>query len=162
MIDTEKLRDFANRKDWTSLYAMLDDARGAAVSRDDVRSEVHWRIAALEGQQRFSEALDLLRRNATIYNSQSYVQHQSARLLLQLGRDQDALDELSKAPFEAEMMSHYGLAIDAKFFYVYLLARHGDPSAKAIIPSISDDYQYITKNGEFITKPDIVALMKAF
>ncbi len=162
MIDTEKFRDLANGKDWTSLYAMLDDARSTAVSRDDVRSEVHWRIAALERQQRYGEALDLLRSNTAIYNSQSYVRHQSARLLLQLGRDKDALDELSKAPFEAEMTSYYGLAMDAKFCYFYLLAKHSDPLLKARLSEIPEDYQYITKNGEFITKPDIAALLKAF
>ena len=162
MIDTESFRDLAARKDWASLYAMLDDARGTAVSRDDVRSELHWRVAALEQQQRYGEALDPLRSNANIYDSQSYVQHQSARLLLRLGRDKEALSELSKAPFDAEMTSHYSLAVDAKFFYFYLLAKNGDASVETRLPEIPDDYQYITKNGQFITKPDILALLKDF
>ncbi len=162
MIDTESFKDLANRKDWASLTAMLDDARRTAVSRDDVRSELHWRVAALERQQRYGEALDFLRSNANIYNSQSYVQHQSARLLLLLGRDKEALNELSKAPFDTEMTSHYGLAIDAKFFYFYLLAKNGDTSVEARLSEIPDDYQYVTKNGQFITKPDITAMLKGF
>ncbi len=162
MIDAENFKDLADRKDWASLYAMLDDARGTAASRDDVRSELHWRVAAFERQQRYGEALDLLRSNASIYDSQSYVQHQSARLLLRLDRDKEALSELSKAPFDAEITSHHSLALDAKFFYFYLLAKNGDASVKARLPEIPDDYQYITKSGQFITKPDIAALLKGF
>ena len=160
MIDTDRFKYLADRRDWPQLYAMLDDACSKATSRDDVRSEAHWRVAALERQQRYSEALDLLRSNANIYNSQSYVQHQSARLLLRLGHEKEALDALSKAPFDSEMKSFYGLAIDAKFLYVYLLAKHGDRSAEMRLPEIPDDYQYVTKNGEFIAKSDIVAVLK--
>ena len=160
MIDTDRFKDLANRGDWTSLYAMLDEARGTAVFREDVRSEVHWRIAALERQQRHGEALNLLRGNAAIYDCRCYVQHKSARLLLRLGRDQEALHELSKAPFEAEMTPFYGLAIDAKFFYLYLLAKQGDPAVKKRLSDIPDDYRHVTMDRDFLTKPDIMALLK--
>ena len=160
MIDTDRFKDLADREDWTSLYAMLDEARGMAASREDVRSEIHWRVAALERQQRHGEVLDLLRSNANIYDFLCYVQHKSCRLLLRLGRDQEALHELSKAPFKMEMTSFYGLAIDATFFYLYLLAKQGDPSVNERLSEIPDDYQHITMDREFLGKPDIVALLK--
>ena len=160
MIDTERFKDLAARGDWTSLYAMLDEARGTAASREDVRSEVHWRLAPRERQQRHGDAFDLLRSKADIYDCRCYVQHKSARLLLCLGRDPEALHELSKAPFEAEMTSFYGLAIDAKFFYLYLLAKRCDPSVKERLSEIPDDYQHITMDREFLTKPDIMALLE--
>jgi hypothetical protein len=40
-----------------------------------------------------------------------------------------------------------GLAIDAKFFYFYLLAKSGDQSVKSRLSEIPDDY------------PDIAALL---
>lgn len=159
MIDFEKFKVLVQHEDWESVYAMLDEARDNAASTDDVRDEIHWRSFALEGQRRYEEAIDLLRKNADVFNSQSSVQHELACLLLKLGRDQEALDELSKAPFEAEMKSFYGLAIDAKFFYLYLLAKTGDQSVRGRLSEIPDDYRHITMDGKFLTKPDIVAAL---
>ena len=58
------------------------------------------------------------------------------------------------------MTSFYGLAIDAKFFYLYLLAKRCDPSVKERLSEIPDDYQHITMDREFLTKPDIMALLE--
>ena len=160
MIDSKKFEDFARSEEWEALYAMLDDARDNAATADDIGSELHWRIAALKRQERYQDALDLLREKARAYNSQSLAQHQFARVLLKLGRDQEAVDELSKAPFEAEMTSFYGLATDAKFLYLYLLAKQGDPSVRERLNEIPDDYEYVTTDVEFLTKADIVALLE--
>ncbi len=66
---------------------------------------------------------------------------------------------MKQAPFEEEMEDFYGLAIDAKFLYFYLLARSGDRSIKDRLSEIPDDYRHITMDGKFLTKPDILALL---
>ncbi len=83
-----------------------------------------------------------------------------ARILNKLGRDREALDELRSAPIEEEMEEYYGLAIDAKFFYLYLLAKSGDLSVRDRLAEIPDDYRHITMGGKFLTKADIVSFLK--
>lgn len=160
MIDADKFKSLADRGDWISLYAMLDDAHDSATSREDVASAVHWRIAALERQRRNSEALQFLKENAGAYSTRSLVQHKIARLLVSLGREQEALEELSNAPFDAEMESFYALAMDAKFFYVYLLARNDAPSIHDRLSEIPDDYQYLNRDGTILTKADIASIAR--
>lgn len=160
MIDFDKFNELARREDWHALHAMLDDARARAITADDVRREVYWRVAALRQQGHYQEAFDLLREKEHTSNSKCRMHHGLARLLLKLGRDQEAIDELSKAPFEAEMTSFYGLATDAKFLYLYLLAKQGDSSVRGRLNEIPGDYEYVTTDVEFLTKADIVALLK--
>lgn len=157
MADVTQLQAFMKNGDWTAAYALLDDARNGAVTSEDRRREVYWRATAFELQRRYDEALDLLRKNANLFNSQSLVQLELARILVKLGRDQEALDELGIAPIEEEMEKFYGLAIDAKFFYFYLLAKSGDRSVQDRLSEIPDDYRHIAIGGKFLTKPDIVA-----
>jgi hypothetical protein len=57
------------------------------------------------------------------------------------------------------MEDFYGLAIDAKFFYFYILAKNGDKSIANRLPEIPDDYRHITKDGKFLTKTDIAAIL---
>lgn len=158
--DIIQLQALIRSKDWTSAHAMLDDARNRAFTSEDIRREAYWRVAALEGEQRYEEALELLRKNANLFNSQSLVHLDLARYLDKVGRSQEALDELKKAPIEEEMKDYYGLAIDAKFFYFYLLAKSGDTSVKERLAEIPDDYRHIAMGGQFLTKADIVALLK--
>lgn len=162
MRDTDiwQLQTLMRSKDWVSVYAMLDEARDRAVNQDDVQREAYWRLIALEGEERFEEAIEFLRRNANLFNSQSLVHLNSARYLDKLGQTKKALDELKKAPMEEEMEAYYGLAIDAKFFYFYLLAKSGDMSVKDRLSEIPDDYRHITMGGKFLTKADIAALLK--
>lgn len=159
MIDFYQFRRLADSKDWASVHAMLDEARDRAITDDDIRSEAHWRVVALTREQRYDDALDLLSKNAHLFNSQSLVHHKAACILDKLGRNEEALEELKKAPIEEEMESYYGLAIDAKFFYFYLLAKSGDPSVKERLSEIPDDYRHITMGGTFLTKTDIVSLL---
>jgi tetratricopeptide (TPR) repeat protein len=159
MADITQLQQLMKSEDWATVYTMLDEARSRAVTREDFSREVYWRVVALNRQLRYKEALELLRENANLFNSQSLVQHELACILIKLGRDLEALDELSKAPIEEEMDSFYGLAIDAKFFYFYLLAKSGDTSVKNRLDEIPDDYRHITMDGKFLTKPDIAALL---
>jgi hypothetical protein len=158
--DIMQLQALMRSRDWVSVYAILDDARTRAITTEDIVREIHWRATALKGEQRYSEALDLLRKNAGLFNSQSLVRHEMARILVKIGRDQDAIDELKRTPIEEEMEDFYGLAIDAKFFYLYLLAKGGDPSVKDRLSEIPDDYRYIAIGGTFLTKPDIISLLK--
>jgi tetratricopeptide (TPR) repeat protein len=159
MINFDQFQTRVRSGNWISVYEMLDEARNGAITNDDIMDEAFWRVVALTRQQRYEEALDFLRKNAKLFNSQSLVQHKIACILIRLGRDQDALNELSKAPVEEEMQRFYALAIDAKFFYYYLLAKNGDPSVKRRLDEIPDDYRHITAGGKFLTKPDIVALL---
>ena len=158
--DITKLQAFMRNGNWGSVYDILDDARKRAISPEDVKREVYWRAMALEGQQRYEEALELLQKNTNLFNCQSLVYHELACILVKLGLNQDALTEIEKAPIEEEMESFYGLAIDAKFFYFYLLAKSGDTSIKERLSEIPDDYHYIAMGGTFLTKADIVSLLK--
>src|SRR5579862_9173577 len=115
--EIEKLRILVRSKDWSAVHDLLDDAQRRAATREDKCDEVYWRAVALEDEQRYGDAISLLRKNRDLFYSQTLAHHKIARCLIKLGRDQEALDELSQAPIEAEMQSHYGLAIDAKFFY---------------------------------------------
>ena len=72
--------------------------------------------------------------------------------LLTLGHDQAAVDELGGEPFEAEMSWFYGLAIDAKSFYLYLLAKQGDPSVRIAWAKFPMHYRHITMDGTFLAK----------
>lgn len=159
MINFDRFKALARAGNWASIYAMLDEARDNATSHDDIMDEAYWRAVALTKQQRYEEALEFLHRNTILFNCQSLVQHRIAEILVTLGRLQEALEELRRAPVEEEMDSFYGLAIDAKFFYFYLLAKGGDTSIKNRLNEIPDDYRHITKDGKFLTKPDIVALL---
>jgi thioredoxin-like negative regulator of GroEL len=157
--DITQLQALMRSKDWDAVYAMLDDAGSRAVTQEDMRREVYWRATAFEGEQRYDEALELLQKNADLFDCQCLVHLQLACILIKLGRDQDALDELRKAPIEAEMEDYYGLAIDAKFLYFYLLAKIGDPSVKDRLAEIPDDYRHITSGGKFLTKTDISSFL---
>ncbi|MGP0057850.1 MAG: tetratricopeptide repeat protein [Beijerinckiaceae bacterium] len=157
--DTMQLQALMRSGDWDSVYSMLDDARNRAVTQEDIRQLAYWRSVALTREQRYDEALELLRESADLFNSQSLVQHELACILVTQGRDREALDELKKAPVEEEMEKHYGLAIDAKFFYFYLLAKSGDTSVKERLSEIPDDYRHIAMDGTFLTKTDIVSLL---
>ena len=160
MIDFNKFQRLVRSEDWASVYAVLDDARNNAVNDDEIKDETYWRAVALRRELRYDEALELLRNNANLFNSQSLVHHELACILIELGRDREALDELKKAPIEEEMENYYGLAIDAKFFYFYLLAKSGDPSVKDRLAEIPDDYRHITMGGTFLTKADIASFLK--
>lgn len=158
--DIMLLQGLMRNKDWDAVYAMLDDARDKAVTTEDIGSEVYWRVNALAGEQRYDEALQLLQKKASLFNCQCLVHKQRAQMLMKLGRDQEALDELRKAPIDAEMEDYYGLAIDTKFFYLYLLAKRGDASVKGRLAEIPDDYRHITMDGKFLTKADIASFLK--
>jgi thioredoxin-like negative regulator of GroEL len=160
MPEIMQLQTLMQGNDWASVYAMLDAARNQAVTREDLGSEVYWRSTALTKEQRYDEAIELLRNNANLFNSQSLVHHELACILIELGCEREALDELKKAPIEEEMEDYYGLAIDAKFFYFYLLAKSGDTSVKARFAEIPDDYRHIAMGGKFLTKADIMAFLK--
>ena len=157
--EIQELQALMRRKDWSSVHAFLDAARDRAFSPDDLRSEAYWRISALAGEQRYEEAIELLRKSADLFSCQSLVRHNLARFLSKLGRDREALDELKDAPIEEEMEAFHALAIDAKFFYLYLLAKTGDASVRSGLSAIPDDYRHITLGGKFLTKADIVALL---
>lgn len=158
--DITKLQSLMRSNDWASVYAMLDDARNRAVSSEDIRREAYWRVAALRGEQRYEEALQLLRKSAGLFNSQCLVHLDLAYILIKLGRDKEALHELSSAPIEEEMEEYYGLAIDTKFLYFYLLAKSGNSSVKDRLAEIPDDYRHITMGGKFLTKADIASFLK--
>lgn len=148
------------KQDWNSAHALLDEVRDNATTKDEMKDEVYWRARALGRAHRYDEALELLRNSASLFNSQCLVHQQRARMLLKLGRDREALDELREAPIEEEMADHYGLAIDAKFFYLYLLAKSGDPSVRVRLSEIPDDYRHITMDGKLLTKADIAAFLR--
>lgn len=147
-------------RDWEAVYSILDNARNNAATTEDIASEVYWRLNALAGEQRYEEALRLLQNRASLFNCQCLVHKQRAQILMKLGRDQEALAELSKAPIEREMGDYYGLAIDAKFLYLYLLAKGADSSVKDRLCEIPDDYRHITLGGKFLTKADIVSFLR--
>jgi tetratricopeptide (TPR) repeat protein len=159
MADIEKLQVFLRNKDWAGAHGMLDDARNRAVTRNEKSRAMHWRVATLEREKRYEDALELLRRNADLFNSQCRVHLERALCFEKLGRKEEALAELAAAPIESEMESFYAFAIDAKFLYFYLLAESGDASVAKRLGEIPDDYRHITIDGKFLTKPDIVSLL---
>ena len=159
MINPDQLRILLREENWTAVDALLDNARDQALTNDDLEDAAYWRVVALIRARRYSEALDFLRKHAGWFNCQSWVHHKCARILIELGLEKDALEELRKAPIEAEMEAFYGLAIDAKFTYLFLLARFGDPSVKERFSEIPDDYQQIAIDGTFLTKADIISLL---
>lgn len=159
LADVEKLRVLLRNKNWVAAHDMLDSAKDRAVTREDRNSAIHWRVVTLEREKRYEDALELLRRNASLFNSRCHVQLECALCLEKLGRDQEALAELAAAPVEEEMQSFYAFAIDAKFLYFYLLAKSGEASVAHRLDEIPDDYRHITMDGKFLTKPDIVALL---
>jgi hypothetical protein len=88
-------------------------------------------------------------RNGTLFNCQCLPHKIIAEVLDKMGDYKGALRELSAAPIEQEMSGFYGLAIDTKFIYFYLLAKSGDTSIKSRLDEIPDDYRHITMGGNF-------------
>ena len=159
MLDHDRLRAFFHDKNWAAAHAALDEARNRAFTADDVKDEAYWHVVTLMREQRYEEAMDLLRERAELFNRQCLVQRKIASILNKLGRNQEALAELSKAPVEEEMEAFYALALDAKFLYFYLLAKSGDRSIRKRLDEIPDDYRHFTIDGKFLTKPDIASLL---
>ena len=159
MMSFDQYRALVRQEDWTGVHALLDDARENAVTPDDVAREVHLRVATLRRQERYSEALDLLRERGHLYRSQALARHDMCRVLVKLGRERDALDVMSGLPYEAEMTSFPGLAMDAKFFHVAPLAKVGDPSARDRLLEIPDDYFTVTIDGDLLSKSDVIATL---
>ncbi len=160
MINFDQFKILVCSGNWAGVYAMLEEARSRAVTDDDVSDEVYWRAVALTRQGRYEEALQHLRANANLFNSQCLAQKELASILVKLGRNEEALEELSKAPIEEEMKPFRALALDTKFLYFYLLAKKGNQSIKARLSEIPDDYRHFTLDRKFLTKPDIVALLE--
>jgi thioredoxin-like negative regulator of GroEL len=145
--------------DWSAVYALLDRVQSQATTREDKARETYWRSTALIDQGRYLEAIDLLRKDGELFNCQCLPRKIIAEVLDKTGDDQGALQELRAAPIEQDMKDHYGLAIDTKFLYFYLLAKTGDRSVLNRLSEIPDDYRHITMGGKFQTKADIVALL---
>jgi len=158
-IDVSQLQSFLRAEDWNNAHSLLDYAQSQAVTPDDISNEKYWRVTVLIHEERYEDAINFLKTNAASCNSQCLVQQELANLLIRLRRDREALFELSQAPFEDEMEDFYGLAIDAKFLYFYLLAKSGDRSIKDRLSEIPDDYRHITMDGKFLTKSDLAALI---
>lgn len=162
MFDYQRYKILLQQRDWAAIYQLLDDAREKAVAPDDVSCEVAFRVSTLREQRRYSDALDLLRDRGHLYTSQASATHDMARILLQLGRWRDALDVMSRSPYETEMTSCPIQATDAKFFHAVLLAKAGDASAIDLLRDIPDDYMQVTVNGDdLITKSNVVAWLDA-
>jgi hypothetical protein len=157
--DIARLQTLMGDDDWPAVYAILDHVQSQATTHEDEARETYWRSMALIGQSRYEDAIDLLRKGAGLFNSQCLPRKIIAEILDKMGDDQSALKELSGAPIDQEMERFYGLAIDAKFFYFYLLAKTGDRSILDRLSEIPDDYRHITMGGKFLTKADIVSLL---
>ncbi len=157
--EVRNIQKLVREKAWASVYSLLDSARDHAVTQEDKASEIYWRTMALIKQGRYQEAIDLLRKDGALFNSQCLPLKIIAEILDKIGDDQGALRELSGAPIEQEMEDFYGLAIDTKFLYFYLLAKTGDRSVRNKLSEIPDDYRHITMSGKFLTKEDLVALL---
>ncbi len=157
--DITRLQKLMEGEDWPAVYAILDRVQSQATTREDKARETYWRAMALIGQNQYQEAVDLLRKGGKLFNSQCLPYKIIAEVLDKIGDDQGALRELSDAPIDQEMERFYGLAIDAKFFYFYLLAKTGDRSVLNRLSEIPDDYRHIAMGGKFLTKADIVSLL---
>jgi thioredoxin-like negative regulator of GroEL len=158
--DIDQLQRLMAGGDWAAVYAMLDRVQSQATTREDKARETYWRATAFIEQGRYPAAVELLRDNVALFNSQCLPHKMIAEVLSKIGDDKGALDELSTAPIEQELKKFYGIAIDAKFLYFYLLAKTGDRSVLNRLSEIPDDYRHIAMGGKFLTKADIAALLK--
>lgn len=160
MMELQRYWALLAEQNWAAVYALLDEMRANAATPDEMASEVAFRVSTLEKQGRNHDALDLLRDRGHLFLSQSHATQTTARVLMKLGRERDALQVMSGSPYEAEMSSCPMRAMDAKFFHAVLLAKLGDPSAKQCLEGIPDDYIQVTVDGDdLITKSDVVALI---
>ena len=159
LTEIRRLQESMRARDWGTVYAMLDSLRDRATNQEDIANEVYWRAIALQRQERYDDALAFLRENASLFNCQCLLHQMIARSLDKLGRSEDALAEMKSAPIDQDMNDFYGLAMDAKFFYFYLLAKSGDQSVLNKLSEIPDDYRHITMAGKFLTKADIISLL---
>ena len=160
MFDFHRYQALSKQEDWAAVHALLDEARENAVTPDEISSEVAFRVSTLEKQGHNAEALDLLREKGHLFTSQSHATQATARVLLKLGRERDALSVMSGSPYEEEMISCPIRAMDAKFFHAVLLAKAGDPSARECLEGIPDDYIQVTVDGDdLITKSEVVTLL---
>ena len=156
--DIRKIQKLMREKAWPSVYSLLDAAREHASTKEEKASETYWRSTALIKQGRYQEAIELLHDDGELFHCQCLAHKIIAEVLDKIGDDRGALQELSDAPIEQEMEDFYGIAIDTKFLYFYLLAKTGDRSVLNRLSEIPDDYRHITMGGKFLTKADIAAL----
>lgn len=161
MMDFKRYMALSKQKDWAAVHALLDDVRENAATPGEIASEIYFRVSTLEDQGLLSEALDLLQEKRHLYKSEAYATHVMARLLIRLGREQDASDIMSGSPYEAEMALHPMWAMDAKFFHIVMLAKAGDPSVRDRLNEIPDGYIQITIDRDhLITKEDLIASLR--
>ena len=157
--DIRKIQKLMREKAWSSVYSLLDEARDHAVTREDKAREAYWRSIAFIKQGQYQKAIELLRDDSALFYCQCLPHKIIAEVLDKAGDDQGALRELSAAPIEQEMEEFYGIAIDTKFLYFYLLAKAGDRSVVNKLSEIPNDYRHITMDGKFLTKANIISLL---
>lgn len=158
--EIRQIQKLMREKAWSSIYSILDDARDRAVTREDKAREAYWRSTAFIKQGQYQKAIELLRDDCGLFYCQCLPHKMIAEILDKTGDDHDALRELSTAPIEQEMEEFYGIAIDTKFLYFYLLAKSGDRSILSRLSELPNDYRHVTMDGKFLTSADIVALLK--
>lgn len=149
MNNVDKLFDLMRRQDWAAAHAMLDQFES---DDPDMHGIAHWRSVVLCEEGRYEEALQYLADNLQRFNCKTNVFHKRAWIFHQTGNDQAALEEISNAPFDAEIEDYWALVVEAKFFQLYLLARLGLPIPPEQLAEIPDDFISLLPTGERIPK----------
>lgn len=153
-----KLEPFIKAEDWDGAHEALDDLQKTNVSQNSI---AHWRACIFESEGRYADALAFMQKNAGKFNCQSSVHNRIARLLDWMGRDDEALVEINKAPIEAEYKKYPGLAIEARFFQLYLYVKNRRPVERKYLNDIPDDCGIMTVDLQWFTKQDLLRMIEA-
>jgi tetratricopeptide (TPR) repeat protein len=155
MDNINRLFDFMRRKDWAAAHAMLDEIE---LTDPDMHGLAHWRSVVLREEGRYEDALQYLADNLHRFNCKTSVFHKRAWIFRVLGNDAAALNEIEKAPFDAEIDDYWALVMEAKFFRLHLMATSRLPIPPEQWAEIPDDYISLLPTGERVSKQQIVQL----
>jgi hypothetical protein len=157
MKEINKLIDLIRSKNWIAAHALLDEEELADPGEQTV---AHWRSVLLRKEGRYEEALEYLADNLYRFDCKTGALNNRAWILHIKGNDNGALNEIERAPFEAEIEDNWALVMEAKFFRLYLMARLGLAIPPEQLAEIPDDYISLLPTGERVPKNQLIAHAK--
>jgi hypothetical protein len=154
----DTLWDIYRRRDWATLHKALD-AASPGRDAEERCCIAYWRAAGLEAKDHCLEANEVWAEARGEFSCKTLVHKRVAENLHRLGRDEEAIEELQRAPMLEEMDRYRALVLDAKYLLAHLMAVNGFEVEQALLDEIPENYIHIDYRGRRISKADLMAMI---
>lgn len=118
-INESKFFRLLRERNFRDAHALLDMEQ-ADPDAECQHTLAHFRLAALNREGLFAEALDHIDRNLSNFFCKTTAFDEKARILFYLGRLNDAKETIDDAPFDLEIDQFPGLVQDARLLQCYI------------------------------------------